>query len=337
MHLKRRRHLLISFTWRLIACAAIFVLPTLIAAQEQNPSSKPADEKSDGAVQAQMRNVIFRFTDDVAVHIKSMNGALLPAGGNDFPVFDDKSSFILRIDAGEVTITAQDLGNVLNSYVFARPGAPLAGISVSIDKNLLKIKGRLRGKGEIPFETQGTLSLTPEGKARLHTEKVKALGVPVKGLMDTLGIEIADLIKSGKVPGVGTQENDLILDLSTVLPPPHIQGKVVSIRIEGNYIVLVFGDSGTKAAKLQNRNYMAFKGNRLRFGKLTMDGADVTLFDMDPQDPMVFFLDHYRDQLAAGYTKISSNFALRVYIKDFDKLDKPAAAASKESKKESQD
>jgi hypothetical protein len=330
----KNTRLLALFARHQIACMALVILPGLIAAQDQAPASKPTAEKSEGAVQAQMRNVVFRFTDDVAVHIKTMNGALLPAGGKDFPVFDDKSSFVLRMDAAEVTITPQDLGNVLNSYVFARPGAPLAGISVSIDKDHLKLKGRLREKGQIPFETQGSLSLTPEGKVRLHTEKVKALGVPVKGLMDTLGIDIGDLIKSGKVPGVEAQENDLILDLSTVLPPPHIQGKVVSIRIEGDYIVLVFGDSGNKTAKLQNRNYMAFKGNKLRFGKLTMDDADVTLLDMDPQDPMVFFLDHYREQLAAGYTKISSNFALRVYIPDFDKLKKPAAPNDQSKEKE---
>jgi hypothetical protein len=334
MPVNKRRYLRTLSLRALVDCAAILILPGLVLAQDQPPVGKPSAEKSDGSVQARMRNVIFRFTDDVAVHIKSMNGALLPTGGSDFPIFDDKNSFILRMDAAEVTITPQDLGNVLNSYVFARPGAPLAGISVSIDKNHLKLKGRLREKAQIPFETQGTLSLTPEGKVRLHTDKVKALGVPVKGLMDTLGIDIGGLIKSGKVPGVEAQENDLILDLSTVLPPPHIQGKVVFIRIEGDYIVLVFGDSGNKAVKLQNRNYMAFKGNRLRFGKLTMDGADVTLLDMDPQDPMVFFLEHYRDQLAAGYTKISSNFALHVYIKDFDKLNKPAAPSDQSKEKE---
>jgi hypothetical protein len=333
MHAKRRR-LLPSVARRLVVSAALFILPGLIAAQDQGPGSTKTAEKSDGAVQAQMRNVVFRFTDNVAVHVKSMNGALLPTGGNEFPILDDKNSFILRLDTGEITVTPQALGNILNSYVFARPGAGLTGISVSVDKNHLKLKGRLREKGEIPFETQGSLSVTPEGKVRLHTEKVKALGVPVKGLMDAFGVGIGDLIKSGKVPGVEAQENDLILDLSTVLPPPRIQGRVVSIRIEGDYIVLVFGDSGNRAVKLQNRNYMAFKGNRLRFGKLTMDVADITLLDMDPQDPMIFFLDHDRDQLAAGYTKISPNFALRVYIKDFDKLGKPAVTSNDAKEKE---
>ena len=45
-----------------------------------------------------------------------------------------------------------------------------------------------------------------------------------------------------------------------------------------------------------------------------------TITDMDPADPMDFFLDHYTRQLAAGYTKISSNFQLRVFMKDYDKI-----------------
>jgi len=50
---------------------------------------------------------------------------------------------------------------------------------------------------------------------------------------------------------------------------------------------------------------------------------------MDPADPLDFFLDRYKEQLAAGYTKISTGFQVREYIKDFGKLNqgkKPAAA-----------
>ncbi len=65
---------------------------------------------------------------------------------------------------------------------------------------------------------------------------------------------------------------------------------------------------------------MVYQGNRLQFGKLTMNDCDVILSDMDPADPMDFFLDHYAEQLAAGYTKISGSFQLHVFMKDYDKL-----------------
>ena len=43
---------------------------------------------------------------------------------------------------------------------------------------------------------------------------------------------------------------------------------------------------------------------------------------------MDFFLDHYKEQLAEGYTKITPSFQLRVFMKDFDKLG-PAKLAAK--------
>jgi len=75
-------------------------------------------------------------------------------------------------------------------------------------------------------------------------------------------------------------------------------------------------DSGEK----QPGNYMAYRGAQLTFGKLTMKDTDMILIDMDPKDPFDFYLDHYKDQLVAGYTKITPAFGLRVFMRDFHKL-----------------
>ncbi len=300
----------------LFICIAFgFSLPGNLLAQAGS-----AQEKVDAAVRAQMHNVKYRFTDNVAVQINWLTGALVPAGNNELPIFDDKNSFRLRIDSGEIAISTADLANLLNSYVFAQPNSPLSGISVAILNGRLKLKGKLREKGDIPFETEGALTPTPDGRLRLRSEKIKALHVPVQGLMDAFGIGISDFIKSGKVPGVQSEENDLILDLEQILPPPHIEGKVTAVRVDGNSVIQSFGDAGTKPAKLQKANYMSYRGNRLRFGRLTMDDADMVLYDLDPADPLDFYLDHYKEQVAAGYSKITASYQLRIYVKDFAKL-----------------
>jgi hypothetical protein len=299
---------------------------------KQNPTAteKRVSEKQDAAVRMEVRNVRYRLSDDVAVHVKWLTGALVPAGDHEFPVVDDKDSFQIRIDAAEVTVHPNDLANVLNSYVFARPKAPLAGLSVVIENGQLKIKGKLHDKGGIPFETQGTLSPTSDGKVRLHSEKIKALHVPVKGLMDAFGVEIDDLIKTGKVPGVAAEGDDLILDLAQMLPPPHIEGSVTAVRVEGNHIAAVFGPPDKKPPeKLWNGNYVWCQGNRLRVGNLTMNDTNIVLSDLDPNDALDLYLDHYKEQLAAGYAKVATNSQVRVYVKDFDKLGKPKAAATK--------
>jgi hypothetical protein len=227
---------------------------------------------------------------------------------------------------------SSDLANVLNSYVFARPQSPLTGLSINVEKGHLKVKGKLHDKGDIPFETEGVLIPTADGKIRLHSEKIKAMHLPVKSLMDLFGIDLGSLIKQGKVPGVEAKEDDLILDLEQILPPPHIEGKVVSVRIEGERIIQIFGGSDAKPVKnIRGGNYMAFKDNRVRLGKLIMNDTDLILIDMDPNDPLDFFLDHYKEQLSAGYSKLTPDSGLRVFIRDYDKLH-PAKASPDNNK-----
>jgi hypothetical protein len=84
-------------------------------------------------------------------------------------------------------------------------------------------------------------------------------------------------------------------------------------------------------------NYMALQGNRLRFGKLTMDDSDIILSDMNPADPLDFFLDHYKEQLAAGYTKISTSFQIHAYMKDYEKLSQPKTSAKSKDNKDNKE
>jgi hypothetical protein len=272
-------------------------------------------------VEVQMRNVMYHFTDSIGVHIRSLNGRLLPVKGA-LPVFDDKDSFNIQITSAAISITPESLANVLNSYVFVRRDAPLKNISIRIDSaGHLKVKGKLHSKGDVPFETDGALSATTDGKILLHATKIKALHLPVKGLMDLLGIELADLIKTGKVHGIEVQKDDLVLDPEKLLPPPHVVGRVTAVQVHPEEIVQIFGNV-TKAPDWRSSaaNYMAYRQNQLRFGKLTMSDTDLVLIDMDPKDPFDFYLDHYKEQLVAGYTKETPAFGLRVYMRDYNKL-----------------
>jgi hypothetical protein len=309
------------------ALTCLIALLLLSVAHRNAARAASAAETSGKPVEVQMRNVMYHFTDNVAVHIRSLRGELVPKG-HELPIFDDKNSFTLQIASAEIAITPDSLANVLNSYVFSASDAPLKDISIRIESERLKVKGKLHKKGGIPFEGEGRLSPTGDGKIRLHMEKIKAAHLPVKGLMDLLGINIGDLIKTGKVQGVQVENDDLILDPQAILPPPHIGGMVTQVRLENDNIVQVFQRGGKEASSMQisAANYMAYRGNQLRFGKLTMTDTDMVLMDMDPKDPFDFYLDHYKEQLVAGYTKETLSFGLRVFMRDYNKLSRTKTA-----------
>jgi len=302
---------------------------TPAAATPASPAPHAPGPVAQRGVKTEMRNVNFHLTDRAVADLRILSGEIWPTGKNEMPDFDDKTSFEIRIANGKVSMSPQALADILNSHVFSKSDSPLKNLAIVIDKNRLIIKGRLHSKGDIPFETGGSLSVTPDGRIRMVTEEVKALHVPVKGVMGLFGIELAKIINTSKIDGMDTDKNDLLMDLGTLLPPPHIQGKLTKVSLEPHAIVTYFGDGGASAASSSSEkatSYMAFEGNPIRFGKLTMASADLVILDLDSNDPLDWNQDHYRDQLVAGYSKITPAFGLRAYVKDYAKL--PGAAAA---------
>ena len=58
----------------------------------------------------------------------------------------------------------------------------------------------------------------------------------------------------------------------------------------------------------------------IRFGKLTMTGADLQLIDVDERDPFDFYPSNYNEQLVAGYSKNTPAKGLKTYMPDFADL-----------------
>lgn len=298
------------------------------------PQTQTQAQPSAQSVKTGMKNVEFHLTDGIVVHIIALNGRLTPIKG-DFPIFDDKQSFAVDVDSASIIVSAQTLTNDLNDYVFAANDAPLKKLSVEIKDDQLVVKGLLVSKGGVPFETDGTVSATPDGKIRIHTTQVKALKVKVKGLMDLVGLDTQKLIDTKKVPGVSTDKDDLILDPELILPPPTMRGHLTGIRVENGAVALAFGPPASEQTRegisttCGGRNYVQFRGGTIRFGKMTMADTDMELIDTTPNDPFDFAIDHYRDELVAGYIKATKVGGMCAYMPDYNKLSRAATSNSK--------
>jgi hypothetical protein len=309
-----------KFSLRIHILSALLILLTQASAQ----SPETPDPH---AVQIAMKNVMYHYTDSIAVHILRLQGALVPVKSDSIVIFDDKHSFTLALASAEISISCNALAQVLNENVFSSSDAPIKNISIESKDNQLIIKGKLPQKADVSFETTGTLSADPDGRIRLHAGHVKAAHLPMKGLMDLLGIDFSRVIDTHKIQGIVIDKDDILLDPEKILPPPHIRGKVTAVRLQGNEIVQTFGTAqAPNFAAKQPGNYMAFRHSDMRFGKLTMHDADLIMIDLDPRDPFDFYLDHYQEQLVAGYTKSTLDFGLRVHTRDYNKLPKRPAA-----------
>src|SRR4051812_30725913 len=268
-----------------------------------------------------MRNVDFKVADGIVLRIATLDGEMESkhAGVVDF---DDKMSYVLDVDTADVRLSVGDLGNLLNHYVFAYPGAPLSKLSVSQRGAELGLKGIMHKGVDIPFDITSTVTLMPDRRMRLHPTRIKIFSVDGKKLLSALGLSLQRMLDLSKAKGVTVEKNDLLLDPLVVLPPPRIRGRIVGVRVDRDALVQLFGGrAATASAALSPhdsaaRNFMLYRGGTLHFGKLYMTDADLFIVDENPANPFDFDNDRYQKQLIAGHSRTLPTLGLEVVMPD---------------------
>jgi hypothetical protein len=269
-----------------------------------------------------MRNVDLHITPQIDLQVHHLRGRFVAAGTRAAPYLDDPRSYTVAVDTGEVAVDLPSL-NAIVKRALEQGRSNVRRVDISIDD-----KGRLRQKGvvkkgvNVPFDMTASVSLTPAGLIRIHTESTKGFGIPVSPLLKVLRVQTDNLITIDQGHGIQVEGNDLLLDVSQLLPPPGFQGRLTSVRIERGALIQVFG-SGTPrpiAPAADARNHIYWRGGQLAFGKLTMTETDLELVDEDPRDPFDFSVDRWSEQLVAGYSKTTAARGLRAHMPDYNDL-----------------
>jgi hypothetical protein len=164
-------------------------------------------------------------------------------------------------------------------------------VEISVDdKGQLRQKGVVKKGINVPFDMTATVGVTPEGLIRIHTESVKGFGIPVNPLLKILRVQTNDLIRVDPGHGIRAEGNDLLLDISQLLPPPGFHGPLTSVRVDRGALIQVFGSGEPRplSPPATSKNHIYWHGGQLSFGKLTMTDTDLELVDDDPRDPFDF-------------------------------------------------
>jgi hypothetical protein len=283
------------------------------------PASASGQAAETAAVQVQMRNVAFHVDPTVVLDIRYLRGTLRRTQPDRSPWLDDKRSFDLAIDSATIAISPRSLSDLLNHHTFAYPGSPLKQLRIAIVHGRLEQRGVMRG---ITFTILGDLSLTKDGELRLHPVSIKAAGIKVGGLMKFFGLHLQKLVDTRQARGVRIDRDDFLLSPAELLPPPGVQGRLSAVAVNDSEIVQLFRPAAGKDIKAlplprPAENYMFFRGGVLRFGKLTMHDTDLLIVDSVQADPFDFFLDHYNEQLVAGYSRNTADHGLVVTMPDY--------------------
>jgi len=291
---------------------------------EQIPT--PSEAAAKAPTQAFMRNVWFHIDQDAYLDIHTLRGEMVSKTPGGPLNFDNKTSFVLKVDTGTIGMRSASLDVLMNRYIFGYPNPPLRNLHVEPSGKQLKQSGIIHKIVDIPFTMWADVSAS-NGMVRIHPTKIDICGINGIGLLKAVGMTMEKMLKLPKERGISAQGNDLLLDPNHALPPPQVELHLVDVRIEGDELVQIF-DAGRHLPELvlphpEEKNTMYYRGGTLRMGKLLMIDADMQVVDTDPSDPFDFMIDRYNDQLVAGFTRNQPNYGLFVFMRDFDDLGKP--------------
>jgi hypothetical protein len=286
---------------------------------------------SDSTLWVEMRNVDLHIDAHAVMRVRSLRGEVIPTEPGSMAWLDKPASFRIRATGGVVALDGAGITALLNEIAFNYPGAPIKDLRVRIEDGSVVQKGTLHKGVNIPFEMWAVPVLQPDGRLRLHPQRLRIFSVDGLKLMHALGLHLSSMMDLSKAHGASVKGDDIYLDPLAIIPPPMVIGHLASVRIDHDLLVQEFTSTpddsmfGTFVRPDSgSRNFIYFRGGQLRFGKLTMTDTDLLIHDADERDPFDLYLAEYNRQLVAGHTKNLPDYGLRTWMVDYGKLGGPA-------------
>ena len=317
-----------------LICASALVAATILGGSSpQTASDSSASAKHhlrsnparDTTLWIAMREVALHIDDQHVMNVRELHGEVSATKPGAIPLLDEPSSFRIRVTSGTVDLTGPDLAALLNEYVFAYRGAPIRDLRARVDGSTVIFNGVMHKGVDLPFEMTSVLSLEPDGRIRSHPLKIKMLGVNGEKLLHALGLHLDKILDLTGSRGAAVDRDDLLLDPIQMIPPPTVQGRLASVRVEGGRVSQTFvrtADDSVFTTRIRvdstAHHYVYFRGGQLRFGKLLMTDTDLLIADADDSDPLDLYMAKYNTQLVAGLTHTLPNLGLRVSMPDYN-------------------
>jgi len=284
------------------------------AVSATNPAHAPS-----GTTMLKAHNLRLRKGPNFRVYVRWLHGKMIPTHNRIDPSFDDPESFFLDIESGVIRANIGDISNFLN--VSGSGSSPLKKITLSGDGNQVKINGTLHKIFPLPIELIATIAPAADNQIQMHVEKLSILKVPLIGLLSRIHITISDLIHPGGVPGIKVSGDDIFFDTQKLLPPPHLWGQLTSVHIVNPDLEVIYGNAQNAATQVEQwRNFLQLRGGNIEFGKLTMHDVDLVMIDISNDAWFDLDLAHYQQQLVNGYTRMTPQAGLQIFMPDLDEL-----------------
>jgi hypothetical protein len=283
------------------------------------PGASAQSSPGETSTEVLMHNVVLNDGPTLKLYVRWLRGWMRRTHSGITPSFDDPKSFALDISTGVIRVNLSDVAATLNSGMLH--GSPLSHVSLAPSGKQLKVNGTVHKIVPLPFEMAGDLSAARDGRIALHVASLRVLKIPLKGILKMFDLKAGDLVGPKGAAGVQVAGNDIYFDPQQILPDPHKRGRLTDVHLDSNDIVAVYGSAQQDVANYQEwRNFIRLRGGSLDFGKLTMHKVDLVMIDISNDPWFKFDLDHYQQQIVNGYSRMTPQAGLQIFMPDIDKL-----------------
>jgi len=293
------------------------------------PTRAPFEEPKGAPTRFYMQNVAYRIDEEVVVDMPAMDADLLPYDMGKPLVPGNINDFLVKVHVAEFTLTEQAMAAMMNRYVLNFPGSPISDIRISCSNGRLRQTAKLKKFGvTTTCEIEGELRPNGKGQLVLRPDRVKSNGLPVKGLLDAFGVDLAEMLKAREDKGVRPEGNDIILYPDRMIPPPAMKAFCIGATIQQGRVTMRFDDGVRRERPTPPepaRNYiLMWGGNVLINNNLVLD-AKLQMIDDTPDSPMQYYMPMYREQLETGFVVSTPRGEMIAYLPDLNgtKVERP--------------
>ncbi|HXR78409.1 MAG TPA: hypothetical protein VN737_20685 [Bryobacteraceae bacterium] len=290
----------------------------IASAAGSRPAANSSASSGAGPTKIYAHNLLLRKGPNFRVYVRWLRGEMERTRRDVNPSFDDPNSFVLDIQAGVLRANMGDIGNFLNAGLVK---SPLTDIKLSGDGDQIKLSGTLHKIVPLPVEMTGVIAAVPDNRIQLHVIKLNVLKVPLKAVLGGLHIDVSDLFRPQNMPGVQVKGNDIFFDTQKLLPPPHMRGQLTRVRVVNPDLEEVYGNAKDEVTRVEQwRNFLRLRDGTIDFGRLTMHPVDLIMIDLSNDAWFDLDLAHYQDQLVNGYTRMTPQAGLQIFMPDLDQI-----------------
>ncbi|WP_293625976.1 hypothetical protein [Salinisphaera sp.] len=282
------------------------------------------------AIALQAKNVEFFMDKNVGYYVDNLRALLVPRKAGEPVNFDDPEQFDIHILAGELVVRPQDLDALFNNYLLDYQPRSLSRVTNKTSKDTLTVEVGARlfefipPVGGLPTTLEGPITVTDDNKLVYTPTQVKQFGMPVKGLLSSVGLDLSTLTPFDR-EGIRLEEDKLIMDPERIFPPPHVKiDHIDSATLSDQGLTLKFS-SDTSAAGFSDPpvatdSYIWLQAGDARFYSTLLVNANLQLMN-NADERLKFNLYHYRAQSAAGTISAQVDGALIVRVPNEFEID----------------